>query len=96
MRPREKKSERGWREERRKDRVEEAKGGRIKGLWNRNEAAGVLGRATAWAQLDPKGICEVNFRGSHGGQCDIGMATTYCMNHAIMAALSCQILQAFL
>lgn len=95
VRPREKKSERVWREERRKDRVEEAKGGRIKGLWNRNEAAGVLGRATAWAQLDPKGICEVNFRGSHGGHSVIFEWLPH-MNHANMAALSCQILQAFL
>lgn len=68
VRQREKKSERGgerrgeeWRGERQSKGRREAKGGRIKGLWNRNEAAGVLGCATAWAQLDPKGICEVNF-----------------------------------
>lgn len=46
----------GWREER------EKRQRRI-----RNEAKGVLGNATAWAQSDPKGICEVHFRGSHGG-----------------------------
>lgn len=35
---------------------------RFKGLWDRNEAAGLLGCATAWAQFNPKGICEVSFR----------------------------------
>lgn len=43
-------------------RREEGGGIRIKGLWNRNKAAGVRGCATPWAQLDPKGICEVNFQ----------------------------------
>lgn len=40
----------------RKDRVEDVKGGGIKSLWKRNEAAVVIDCTTAWAQLDPKGM----------------------------------------
>lgn len=40
----------------------------MEGLWNRREAVSVLGHAKVWLQLDPNGICVVNFKGSHDGQ----------------------------
>lgn len=53
----------GERRGERQSKGRKAKGERIKGLWNRNQAAGVLADL---AQMDPEGIFEVHFQGSHG------------------------------